>query len=1625
MRSQTLHARGNVRDQPTEPPFDTSEAIRDLESYQRFTASLHMHVFDLMKSGYSAFDFGALKYRSETVRDGVLKMVNASTQDTRRIRNTAARRDARRCIDPEPARHLNTAARRHARQNPRSCLNMSLQEIVDDRDHPKAFTLLRCTQCECLRDASESNLCCAKGTKIINYDTFPDWPSDFVDVLNRIENLGPKSRELNNLCNFSSMGTSNAQKTRGFEYVQKAGVQRIPQIYHLRGRTFHRIPSVKRTYDNVMLFYDHHPLPSAFVNEDDYWTLREWMAENNYLATQLRTLSDITYGAADHRVENTGELDVLIHEEDRPKNMDEAFSLQGTTRNCFEPPELMGVVLPLDGDPMTSVPEWTQLYEHAQYPLLFPLGSGGFYDEWSRGGRPSFCDRNGNETTTISSVSQFTKYVLYQKSELLSHIHTCVQQYILDQFSRWQSMAFQAMKKNADVLGSIRARTARYKEVMKSQKSQKRPDSRPFMLPASVPGSPAHQKREIRNGLSIFARKGNPHLFITFTGNQKWPEFVRAVLELRPGIEDHEITALNFPDVMARVFRKKLADLEKDLRCGKIFGTEMCYIQRVTEFQKRGMPHAHISLRLGAAKDDPTRKSIKITARLVDDWVSTRLFYHEECPMWNSEYASLNDESQETIDDCFSRRDCNCVAHELGRKVKKTMCHTKCDPGRCLRDDGTCKRGYPKLSGVDESQRTWCDARGYWHSKRLYVSDAYVVPYNRALLLRYDAHINVEVSGTVKIICYLKKYMTKLPDCSRTSIRTVLRNPGRELTDWQKLRHTSVCEAALRLRDIDLNSSSIGCTQIFAHKPGDHAVRWWSKEDDRETPRAAASKSESFLLRYFWRHKQLRHLTFEQYFSLYVLQSFEPRAKRQFYADTPLRNCEIMYAVERTTMHVARIEFCFTKDPELRALRSLLRVKPAFSFKNLLRVDGVLYPTFVNAAEACGIYTDREDAECVIEEMINPNIDEWKRYHLDASYEVPFCGEPHMLRRTYVMLIIAGASARDIFDKYWHYLAYDLPFGETQQTSSDVRQHSLLTEISKLLFKERLTLEDVNLPEIEDELDIKAEEQKRYPQAVLRSLAAKYKMLNKSQKSVVKSVENALANDHAATGRLFFLEGKPGRGKTFVTNVIAARQRLKGEVVAICSPSAKGAIQYMGALTAHKTFGAPVFDGEPDAPLIPLFSTSHRNARFLALAKVIIIDEAPMMHRCVFDMIDRFLREIMGVDEPFGGKVILCSGDFGQLSPVTFMPGRQSALAVSIKTHPSFELFKHLKLSYMWRSANDREFTKFTNRLADGNAQDGIFEIDVPPSIRISTDEKKCISRYLHGGLDMTMLNDSPESIMKTKLYQSAIIAYTNQDVNAYNDIVARHVFEKLHLTDTWLFPAFEHPSEGECNISTPEAMEALDEAGVPPHNLELFPLALTSLMRNFLPSRGLVNGALLLPVSRTKNTIEVVNVTPGSAFFGERDTIFRFGFTMGVKHLMNFSRKQFPLRLAYAGTVHRFQGDTVHEQLLVDCRIPSFAHGQLSVAISRCTASSKLQLLVSPDDYESRTLYGLIYREFLSEESIVHVKATHHSLFEQVHADMHVPEETVFQTLDDDGSEDEEIQFQRRNVPKRRRDDN
>src|SRR5215471_11463875 len=96
-----------------------------------------------------------------------------------------------------------------------------------------------------------------------------------------------------------------------------------------------------------------------------------------------------------------------------------------------------------------------------------------------------------------------------------------------------------------------------------------------------------------QDAMAIVSHFGKPDLFITFTCNPKWPEITKELLS-------HQIPA-DRPDLTARVFHLKLQELLKDLNTNQWFEKVVAYVY-VIEFQKRGLPHAHILLIL-ASKD--------------------------------------------------------------------------------------------------------------------------------------------------------------------------------------------------------------------------------------------------------------------------------------------------------------------------------------------------------------------------------------------------------------------------------------------------------------------------------------------------------------------------------------------------------------------------------------------------------------------------------------------------------------------------------------------------------------------------------------------------------------------------------------------------------------------------------------------------------------------------------------------------------------------------------------------------------------------------------------------------------------------------------------------------------------
>jgi ATP-dependent DNA helicase PIF1 len=150
-------------------------------------------------------------------------------------------------------------------------------------------------------------------------------------------------------------------------------------------------------------------------------------------------------------------------------------------------------------------------------------------------------------------------------------------------------------------------------------------------------------------------------------------------------------------------------------------------------------------------------------------------------------------------------------------------------------------------------------------------------------------------------------------------------------------------------------------------------------------------------------------------------------------------------------------------------------------------------------------------------------------------------------------------------------------------------------------------------------------------------------------------------------------------------------------------------------------------------------------------------------------------------------------------------------------------------------------------------------------------------------------------------------------------------------------------------NYYPPDFLNTLTPTGLPPHLLKLKINCPIILIRNIDPANGLCNGTRLVVRGFQKNVIDaeiVLGQHAGKRIFLPRiplcpsdDEMFPF----------QFKRKQFPVRLSFAMTVNKAQGQTIPNAGIY-LPEPVFSHGQLYVALSRSTSRKNVKVLVIPD---------------------------------------------------------------------------
>ncbi|XP_019171191.1 PREDICTED: uncharacterized protein LOC109166756 [Ipomoea nil] len=989
------------------------------------------------------------------------------------------------------------------------------------------------------------------------------------------------------------------------------------------------------------------------------------------------------------------------------------------------------IIVQTKGGQLQRISELNPSYLPLQYPLLFPYGEDGYREDIAFSNIKGNCGAGGRQRI---SPREFFCYRLQSRKEVVStilHAKRLFQQFVVDGYTMVESGRLIYIRTHQK---SLRCESySGLTDALTRGEINPATQGRRIILPSSFTGGARYMIQNYHDAMAICRWIGYLDLFITFTCNPKWPEVQRF-------LNDRCLKAEDRPDIICRLFKMKLDSLITDCRKKQLFGSVAGVIYTI-EFQKRGLPHAHILLFL-----DKRNEVSQLGA--LDKIIS----------------AEIPDQNMDV---------------EYYKAVEEFMMHGPCGKARlnspCM-VKGRCSKHFPK----NFLECTTFDDDGYPLYRRrengrtitkngIALDNRYVVPHNRHLLLKYKAHINVEWCNQSRSIKYLFKYVNKGHDrvtaeFYKTSNDSDVGKSVDEINMYYDCRYISPCEAVWRLFGFDIQLRAPSVERLSFHLPNQQSVI--------------------------------------------------------FADDDPVDNIVIF------------------RGPT--------------SFSDIKVVNGVQYDSFRDACYARGLVDDDKE-------------------YIDAIEEASHWASGDKLRRLFVTLLMTSCIGKPeaVWNAVWQHSSEDAQYQVRKQLQNsdsvlndNQKMNFALVEIEKLLsimgkslkdFPEMpvADLETYNLISnrlIQEELEYDRVTQEKENNDLVSQLTDEQKVI----------YEEVLTDIESKSGGFFFVYGYGGTGKTFLWRALSSALRQKGEIVLNVASSGIASLLLPGGRTAHSRFAIPISVNEDSTCNI---KQGTPLAELIMQSKLIIWDEAPMMHKFCFEALDRTMRDLLRSTNPrscemtFGGKTVVLGGDFRQILPIIPKGTRQDIVGSSINSSylwrscKVFRLTKNLRLRRVKSQIEAKEIEEFANWIADigdgkiGNSTDGDAELTIPDKFllkcegdTISTIVDSIFPLFRSANGDLSYLEDS--AILAPTLDMVDII---NQYMNDQNPSEAR----------TYLSCDSVCKSDSNANmlaeLHTPEFLNGLRCSGVPNHALTLKIGSPVMLLRNIDHTLGLCNGTRLI----------------------------------------------------------------------------------------------------------------------------------------------------------------------------------
>jgi hypothetical protein len=595
----------------------------------------------------------------------------------------------------------------------------------------------------------------------------------------------------------------------------------------------------------------------------------------------------------------------------------------------------------------------------------------------------------------------------------------------------------------------------------------------------------------------------------------------------------------------------------------------------------------------------------------------------------------------------------------------------------------------------------------------------------------------------------------------------------------------------------------------------------------------------------------------------------------------------------QSRIKIARLPSVNGWNVELQALRMILSAaRGAQSFVDLMTFNGHTYSTFRDAAKAAGMLEDDGEAISIFFEMSRVGM------------------SVHMLREQFCSVLVHCAPTNPV--ELFNMFSCDLMYGEVTEASC----RETLCELDRIMrvsYGKSLRDPEFNFI-IENDAD---DDGVLLPLlsiepnfALVDQLAP---LLSAEQRDAVTMVVESVL--HQVGFNVFGAFCSAGTGKTLFANYLASLLRTQGRTVVCVAASALAASLLEGGHTAHHALHIPIpaNDGTYCS-----FTLAERS--IIMNADLLIWDEASMIGTSVADTVDRTLQDVMNNTRPFGGKTVMFTGDFKQLLPVV-RGGKGDNH--TIQRCAWWPLLRRIEFNQNWRACQNIEFAVMLEAVGTG-------QLDCVPV------PQDCVASEMGDFVQRVFGDDLIRSDAN-----AMVLTLTLDDADVVNDHCIRSMGgsdREAHASDTFL-------NCRQPDMYPREIVSAMRMSGAPPSVLKLKVGARYMIIKNMM--KTVFNGVRCQVVAFAGSKCIFVKVLSGPGS-GTTTLLPACVFMIHPDQSglpFSIRRRQLPLIVAYAVTVHKAQGQTLTKVgLYITTNI--FTHGQLYTALSRTRGWTNIVVL-------------------------------------------------------------------------------